>query len=394
MNPSKGLVIIVEDDKTTQGIFDSNFKAIGLDEKLELKMFGSVADFVAFSQTAGEGANIKVLIFDLANTDKEKNDGGTDGEFAISQYIRDNYAKNRVPIFVHSGYLHKFMDFSDKGTVFRKEKTDESVEEIIRLISLMEATGFLYLFSQNGVLENRHPNDLYKVFTSQFRGNELPELLELFKECHGADCAERIVAVFQRMSLRALINDSISAEALSTGKGISAKVNIVEHFYRRTNRDRAGAWTGDIFNKNGEQVYVLTPRCDLANKSADALSAVNLLVCPLRSLTNEEFPLTVAPSGPSNGQIEKIRQATTQHHKLGIKGRVIPPSPFLPEGGKVDFSAPFTIPYATLCADYAYRVTLSDDLANEVAARFGAYLMRPGIAEIDEDELGRFVTPA
>ena len=229
MKPSKGLVILVEDKKETQDTFDSIFRALELNNKLELRMFSSVAECASFTQTA-EISDIKVLIFDLANNDKETDNGGNDSEFAVSQYIHQNYNKNRVPIFVHSGYLHKFPDFSDKGTVFKREKTDESVAEILKLIELMEATGFLYLFSQNGVLENRHADDLYKVFTSQFRGNELPELLQLFQDCHGADCVERINSVFQRMSLRALINESMSSEGLGAGNAAGTKVNVKSTF--------------------------------------------------------------------------------------------------------------------------------------------------------------------
>lgn len=395
MTQNKGLVVLVEDNLDNQQTFDRIFNASGIGDHLNLKIFGTVEAFVNFSQTDEFSNDVRLLIFDLANNVHEENAGGNE-EFAISQYIRDNYNKNRVPIIIHSGYIHKFNEFDHKGTVFKEERSDESVEKIIGLIKLLQETGFLNVFRINGYLENKHPDDLHRVFTSQFRDRELPALLKLLHDCHGSNCLNRVNDIFQRLALRALIGELTASKVDDSDQPDNPKLNVVEHFYRRTNRDSIALWTGDIFSNknNGNRFYILTPRCDLANKGPSALNNLNVLVCPVEEFRASDYPDLQDPAiltpKKAESQRDAINNVAVHHPKLGIGTRFIPKSPFLPTGGRINFSSPQTFEYRVFAEGHDYLVTLSDDFVNEVAARFGAYLMRPGIAEIDIDELQMF----
>lgn len=389
MTQNKGLVILVEDNKDNQDTFRRNFDATGLNQELDLTIFGSVIEFVDFGKTVEFSRNVRVLVFDLANNAQEENTGGSEQEFAISQYIRENYNHNRVPIIIHSGYIHKFNEFNHSGTVFKEERSGESVEKIVQLIELLYRTGFLDVFRQGGYLEQRHPNDLHRVFTSQFRDSELPDLLKLLQDCHGADCQSRVNDVFQRLSLRALINELTAPKADGTGQADNPKVNVVEHFYRRTNLKTIAIWTGDIFvrKESGRRFYVLTPRCDLANKGSVELQEFQVLICPVDNFTVSDYPAIQDSSTVTEKQKKAIDRAVVHHPIHGISTRFIPKSPFLPAGGRVNFSLPQTMGYSQFAELHEYVVTLSDDFVNEIAARFGAYLMRPGIVEVNIDEL-------
>lgn len=394
---SKGIITLVEDDMTLQKALKRNIEDI-VSPDLEVRCFSTVEEFRIFTKT-DEFKLARVLIFDLANTDSE-----LEGDkFSISKYIDENYENNRVPIIIYSGYLEKFPFFNENGTVFKIEKGGDGPRDVRDLVSLMYKTGFLDIFRIDGLLEREHPKHLHEVFTSQFRNKELQEILTLLHSCHGDECAKRVSAVFQRMALRALVNKLNSAELID-GKQVSVEVNLLEHFYRRTNLNAIPVWTGDILEhkSTGERVYVMRPKCDLERASLEKTPELNVLVCPMAAYP---FP-TALPTTSDAKDVENrqklIIDAARHNPAVGYnKLRIIPPSPFYQnsksgkysKGSGVDLSNPMTQTYRALAEDYKYLVTLSDDFVNEIATRFGAFLVRPGIVAIHDEELIMQATP-
>jgi hypothetical protein len=390
---SKRIITVVEDVDEIRNELKASIEH-ALNYTVEVKTFATNTDFEQYQASDEFSQSVRASIFDLANNKNEANPGQS---FSIKEYIEKNYYNFRVPIFIHSAYLRKLPEFNDLGTIFKIAKSPESIDRICELLVLMNDTGFLDVFSPNGELEKRHPQDLHEVFTSQFRKNgaELEEILNLLKTCHqDADkCKERVNAVFQRMALRALVN-KLNSRAMTDNGPDSTRVNILEHFYRRTNIDVAPIWTGDILENtaDGTRVYVMKPKCDLERVNPTEDAGINVLVCPV---IPKKFPTYSSSAGEKKqkGEREAIDSAAKHNPFLGIKTRIIPPSIFYPnegsypEGSAVDLTDPMTLKYGTLAQEYRYLVTLSDDFINEIATRFSSYLVRPGIVEIDPNEL-------
>ena len=383
---SKKIITVVEDVEEIRNELKESIEH-ALEFTVEVKAFANNADFEKYQETEEFGKLIRASIFDLANNQKEVDAPGS--QFSIKEYIEKNYNTVRVPIIIHSAYLHRYPEFNDSGTVFKIEKTSDSIDKICDLLASMHKTDFLEVFSPGGILERQHPEDLHEVFTSQFKANgkELCEILDLLQNCHkDADkCKERVYAIFQRMALRALVN-KLTSRSLDIDE--SVQVNVLEHFYRRTNTAIVPIWTGDILeNKSdGLRVYVLRPKCDLERLNPSTDGEIEVLVCPLKIF---DFPVA---TGDSRNQLDKVSKAAEHNLSYGPSSRAIPPSIFYPKGGKypkgsaVDFARPKTPKYSELVNDYKYLVTLSDDFVNEIATRFGSYLVRPGIVEIDPRE--------
>jgi hypothetical protein len=373
----KKIITLVEDEEYLRTELKKSIEDV-LEDTIEVKCFATGDEFHAYSQTDDFKQLVRASIFDLANTDAEAST--LNKSFSISKYIAENYNNVRAPIIIYSAFVSHFDDFKDYGTVFKIEKSGTSVDELCDLLELMKKTGFLEVFSANGILESRHPQDLHDVFTSQFKGAELKQILTLLHTCHGDECVERVTDVFQRMALRALVNKLNSAQ-LVDGKSAPLHVNVIEHFYRRTNLDITPIWTGDILEHKatGDRVYIMRPKCDLAWITPEDAATLNVLICPILTHTFKS-------------KTKEVGAQLKHNPSLGLKTRIIPPSIFYPKGGKypdgsaVDFANPTALPYLALINDYNYLVTLSDDFINEIATRFGAYLVRPGITDIDPDE--------
>ena len=307
---------------------------------------------------------LRALIIDLAANEKEKEN------FEIAKDIEENYHTLRVPIFIHSAHLDHYQDFTKGGTVFKFEKGAKSAEQIMEIIKLMVDSGFLEIFCTGGRIENKIMRELHHAFTDQFRGDEILQIIKTVKPEPSDTYVERVAAIFERTSLRSLLQSLISAK----NEAEPTIVNPVEHYYRRISFGRYPFWTGDIFaNKDKSRaVYVLNPRCDLAGGGCD-----KVLVCNV----SEDFP-------PDKKRVE--RAITNNPILSGSKYRYLPPTPLF-SGGKVDLSDIFIIDSKDLAENYQYLVSLSDELANEISGKFGAYFLRTGIQEINLDEQMAFL---
>ncbi|NVM64490.1 DNA-binding NarL/FixJ family response regulator [Mucilaginibacter sp. SG538B] len=317
-----------------------------------------------YEKAIGDEANkkrIKCLIMDLSNNKSEDQSKS----FKSIDYINDQYANNRIPIFVHSAYLNTYEGLADRGTVFKVLKTTKSPKEIVDLLKKFYDSGFLDIFSNGGSLENKIMKEVHNSFVEQFKSNEIAQIISSIESAEPADFQARIKEVFERIAIRSVYQNLISTKENSA----AVRVNTIEHYYRRN----AGCaiWTGDIFKnkESNNHVFIATPRCNLANNNFN-----QILVCEVNEVDEKKIAEFKKKDGDS-----KIQRSITDN-LVGEKLRFLPRTPQF-KGGYVDFVNTYTLDPQIITSNYEYVISLVDDLTNDVVRKLSTYLLRGGIAD-------------
>jgi hypothetical protein len=365
-------VLILEDNETVITGFKQQFDDFGLEvETLYSRTYG---EYLAYMDDPAIGDRVKCIVMDLSNNQTE--DEALD--FKSVQYIKEQYLKNRIPIFIHSGYLSHYNDLDDQGTVYKIEKSPASVKKIVEKIKLLHESGFLDIFCKKGRLETNVVNQIHDAFISQFKGDEIEEIIKSIRSANGQNLRNRTTEVFERIALRAVYQNAIS----NILNDEPVKVNSIEHYYRRTNREAMPFWTGDIFEipandeNPSELVVIVTPRCNAANCNYE-----QILICKILSLNGEELQkIRSTKKDSQDGTVgQKNLQKNITDDATGERRRFLPKTPQF-EGGIVDFVKCFSVSVEQF-QSFFYRISLVDDLANDVVRKLANYLLRGGIAD-------------
>ncbi|MFV2015875.1 MAG: hypothetical protein ACC656_10625, partial [Candidatus Heimdallarchaeota archaeon] len=194
-----GSIILFDDEVNTLKSFTQLFSDLKINNELiTCNNLDAYRSTIADETTQ---SNLRALILDLAKDEKE----ALEGKFEIGKDIKQNFNEYRIPIFIHSGNLTYYNDFQDSGTVFKIEKSKDSVEAICTMIKLMEDSGFIELFPQNGKIESTLMIELHESFTKQFKENDIKNIIDSI-EGTPEEKKQRVSEVFMRIAVRALIS--------------------------------------------------------------------------------------------------------------------------------------------------------------------------------------------
>jgi len=326
-------------------------------------------DVEEFNQKVAEHRDsLKAVVFDLLEKEGEIKDYK---KSPFNEAIASTFKQFNVPVFIYSGYLVGFNEFSYNGTVIKIDKGNgDGFKAVADKIQLFHDSGFLDIFCPNGLLEQLLHKELHEAFIRQFSNESDIENIILAVKASGQDITTRIKDIFSRIALRSLVSNLMIDNTVAVGFNESL-INAVEHYIRRLNIVNVPFWTGDVFEKKdkSESLLILTPRCDLATKGKEVLLACRIL--------ETEFS--------KKNAIEFIRDNIKEK-----KFRYLPKTPTF-TGGKIDLSDHVVIPSSIVKSDFEYIISLSDDLTNEILGKFCAYLLRTSIPEVNEKELIEFL---
>lgn len=364
-------VLLLEDDKSIQRGFISLF------EDLEIQLRLIICDTAdEYNKIVSDYANrqeIKAYIFDLAITEEEIKSK----EFESLRFIQENYSYNRAPIFMHSVFIDDIPEYEGEGTIFKIKKSDSSINQISRKIKLFLDTGFLEIFSLNGIIEKKLLNELHNSFVSQFKFNEIEEILNSIISCVPAKIQQRTLEVFERLAVRSLYRQTVDDNTFIHEEINEIQINAIEHYFRRFTKYEF--WTGDVFRRKRDNflAIILTPRCNIANGNIH-----ELIVCGIKPFSSEDLKVFMDKNGA-----EKLRRSLIDDvTRTGERYRFLPRTPQF-EGGNIDFNCCFTIQPKILLHDYERVITISDEMTNEIVRKFTSYLSRFGISNTDIFEL-------
>ena len=323
---------------------------------------------------------IKCIIMDLSNNKEEE----ISLTYKSTTYIQDQYNKNRIPIFIHSGFLENFRDLDDKGTVFKVSKDSKSISKIGRSIQLMYETGFLDIFPIGGTIETKIMAEIHSCFVKQFKKAEIQEIIKSIKESNPKNVKQRTQEIFERIALRAVYQNTIS----NLENKENVRVNAIEHYYRRT--DIHKFWTGDIFknSQTNELLFVATPRCNISNKNFELLLFYKINPIKeddLRNLQSEKLDNTKTNETKGEKQIRKSITDDVSVSTIGERFRFLPKTPQFC-GGYVDCRNWITMTEEKFMESCNYIISLVDDLTNDVIRKAASYLLRGGITDTDYKE--------
>lgn len=361
----KGTILFFDDDTD----FTSQFSELMNESGFKILTFNKIAELRKAMSDQDLMIQTKVLVFDLAN---DKSESGGDKGFAILKDIHANFNTYRIPIFIHSAFANKIEDFEDFGTVWKVEKSGKSLSGIVDTIEILDESGFIESFTPNGLIEQSLMLELHESFVKQFRKGEIEKILDSVKKSDPENFRKRASLIFKRIAIKSLNSKLISPIISNDGS-----VNPIEHFYRRISK--IDFWTGDIWERKDEKdsVVILTPRCDLANGKAKLL-----VVCDIA-----DAKLTL--SGNKEKRLIQLRDHLTDN-LLGKATRYLPTTPLF-EGGIVNLATYHTVSKDDLLENYNYKITLSDELTNEIIGKFAYYFLRTGITTINTEEFDSYL---
>lgn len=376
----KDIILILEDNDPVLEGFKQWYEDASIN--IELVLCKDYSQYEAKINDPKVKNRIKCLVMDLSNNKEEE----ISTTYKSVSYIKQQHKENRIPIFIHSGFLENFSELEDKGTVFKIPKSKESIGVIGNSIKTMHESGFLNIFSHGGTLESKIMSEIHHAFVNQFKGKEIEEIIKSISKASKENIENRTQEVFERIALRAVYQNAIS----NTENKEGVKVNSIEHYYRRT--DMHKVWTGDIFiNKNTsikEMLFVATPRCNLSNRNFE-----KLLFFKINEIREDQKNSFISKKDPhkETGETKggkQLRASITDdvtNPNIGERFRFLPKTPQF-EGGFVDVRNCITISEEDFLFSYDYVISLVDDLTNDVIRKAAAYLLRGGISDTAFDE--------
>lgn len=364
------MILFFDDEKDIRGNFKKEISGQKID--LEVLECDSKTDVREKLKDKKMMSKMKVMVFDLSTSREE----AESGHFEILEDIKNNYSTYAIPIFIHSAFANIVVGYDNLGTLFKVEKTDNSITEIAKKIKLFQDSGFLDIFCEQGSLELEIHKEILKSFKDQFKGNEIEQIIDSIQHANKGNLKTRTKDVFERIAIRSLYQNLISAKRIKESTTIDEiKINNVEHYYRR--KSDFEVWTGDIFeNLNDKsQVIIITPRCDINN----GICKDRFLACSVNELDK-------------NLKAEIVKDCnkflTDNPQKSGIKSRFLIPAPNY-RGGKVDLTDYFFAEKNEFNSEkpkYRYLISLSDELTNEIVRKFASYILRGGISQSEISE--------
>lgn len=372
MNNKNGVVVHLDNDidqvlKPAEQFFvDANFPMTYIPAS-------TIEEFEAVIER--EYSNLKVIIIDLIEKDtKEELENPKSSAFYSS--ISKAFRNINVPIFIYSGHLENFHEFNYNGTVIKIDKGNEKgFKAVTDKIQLLQESGFLEVFCPKGIVESLLMKDLHEAFTRQFlQASEIESIIHSIKEA-GVDLQTRTKEIFSRIAVRSLLSRLMIDKTIEDQTFDEAIISAIELYVRRLNIEKTPIWTGDIFKSvaTDRKIIVLTPRCDLASKGKETI-----LICDI--IQAEDYN-------------KKNALAYIRDNIKDKKFRYLPSTPLF-KGGKVDLSLQSIITKESLKADYQYVISLTDDLTNEILAKFCSYLLRTSIPDVVEKELQSLLNAA
>lgn len=357
---TKSRIIFYDDDIE----FYEAFRKLLDNDSFELITFESFEELRAALHDSNTMENVKVLVFDLARDTKEAEQTR---DFVIIKDIMEKFDQYRIPIIIHSAFALEIEHFSNCGTVWKIEKSSDSIEKVVDIINNLNESGFLEVFTPGGEIEKTLMSELHRNFTEQFREGEIEKIINNIKGgLEFKDSTERIKKVFKRIAIRTLLSELLMPEEQENGNIKEETVNTVEHYFRRNNKILV--WTGDIFKKNDSDnfLFIITPRCNVTRSDS-------ILVCPftLKEIIRKK---------------DKITKMLQGDPTVSGYDRFLPPSPIF-EGGKLSLSKYYMLEKENLVIDYTLFISLSAELTNEILGKFGSYFFRTGITPWDPLEV-------
>jgi hypothetical protein len=357
------MLIVFDDDPKFTAPFKTSLPKMGVNiEVIECNTKEQMRNFLKDKELMKK---VKVLVFDLSASNEE----AESLDFDILTDIQENYESYPIPIFIHSAFANHVEGYNNLGTLFKVPKGPSSIEAILIKIQLFFESGFLDIFCPGGLIEQNLYKEIHKAFLLQFEGDEVGAIIESIKQA-GGDFKLRTKNVFERIAVRALYQNILSAKkSPEEDKVEEIKVNAVEHYYRRTSEFKF--WTGDIFTERdgNKNVVLLTPRCNLSNNKFE-----ELLLCKIKPLEGELFNAFKSEKNLKKGLTDDV---TLMH--IAERYRFLTRTPQF-EGGIVDFNSCFTMKPEEFDQLYKRKISLIDDLTNDIVRKFSTYILRGGVS--------------
>lgn len=362
-------LLIIEDDqaqvnsfKTSIDLFNKENKDFRFDHKIEMNFEKGMK---AISKSYYDTAIIDLKLSPTSET--------AEGNKIIKK-IMDDF---RFPIIVRSAFP-KVLDeeFEEKRSPFLKiyERTDKSIEDILKDIVVLYNTGITRILGEGGLLKEIKKH-LHKIFW-----NHISQSFEDIRDSH-LDTKN----VLMRYILTHLI------EYLSfSGPGLPEKHYPGEmYIIPPMNED---LFTGVLLkDKNaGNQYIILMPACDMVVRKDGAIKAEYITMVQIEETEKNHLKqIRKKIATKSNEEeyikaIEKLNRLLTNSFSLNY--HFLPPVPNF-KGGFINFRKLKSLKPKEIKKQFKVIGKITTPFLKDIIARFSTYYARQGQPEFDMTQI-------
>jgi CheY-like chemotaxis protein len=359
--PSKLRLLIVEDDPTAVKVYEQQIKYFNQKNKIQ------ISKDIRKSQAEGLEA-LKKEDYDAAIIDIKLSSITT--RETGNEIIRKIRADLRFPVRVYTAFDDMDDDLKEESEFYRVYKKSgegaKSVQEIFTELVDIYKTGITNILGKRGTVEGYLKDIFWKHLSDSFRG-----------WIDEAKVQKNIEKVLLRYTLAHIQEYLDKDEAGEFDMYHPAEVYIAKPVNKNIH-------TGLILKKDKDNQYfiVLTPLCDLANKSTKKV------VLALIEEHNMQY-VSDLKKKILNGGKGSIRARTALkdllRNKHSLKYHYLPLVNGV--GGFVNFQKIASLETSEIKANFSHVATVTDKFCKDIIARFSHYYARQGQPNFNYDNL-------
>lgn len=344
-------IIIIEDDKSLQEMYESSIEEFNIENKECEIEYSILANDDEIPQLL-YNHHIDAIIVDLDwGTGSQQNEG--------NKLVKKIYDDCRVPIFIVSGNLQLLEENYDESPIFKKYQRDEViVNDLLNEIADLYKTGYTNVLGNFSEIDKmlskvfwEHMSNVITVWKDQERDFQTQKMLRF--------------AVTR-------INEMLTINTDDNHDDYDA----LEFYIRPAIKE--APFTGDIISYDEKKYIVITAACDMEQGKSDFVVLCQIDFEILENLKNRIKDESKAKK--AEDQLGKyINNAKARYHLL-------PPCKLF-DGGLVDFQIIRSVDKEDFTERASVIASINPAFNKDIQARFSHYYGRQGQPQLNKDNI-------
>lgn len=344
-------IIIVEDDKSLQDMYESSIEEFNIEnEEYKIECFILANDNEIPHLLYNH--HIDAIIVDLDwGTGSQQNEG--------NKLVKKIYDDCRVPIFIVSGNLQLLSVDYDESPIFKKYQRDEViVNNLLNEIADLYKTGYTNVLGNYSAIDKM----LSKVFWDHMSG-----VINSW-ENQGKDSQAKRMLRFAITRINEMLTVNIDDN--------HDDYDALEFYIKPAIKENP--FTGDIISYDGKKYIVITAACDMEQGKSDFV-----VLCQVEFDIIDDLKNRIKDENSSKKAEEQLRiyinNGKPRYHLL-------PPCNLF-TGGLVDFQVVRSVSKKVFTEETSLIASINPAFNKDIQARFSHYYGRQGQPQLNKDNI-------
>lgn len=342
-------IIIVEDDKILQDLYESSIKEFNEDsEKCEIK-YSILENDDKVPQLLYD-QHIDALIVDLDwGTGSQQNEG--------NRLVKKIYNDCRIPIFIVSGNLQLLDEDYDESPIFKKYQRDKvDVYELLKEIEKLYKTGYTNVLGNYSKIDKM----LSKVFWEH-----MSSVITSWENQEQDFQAQRML----RFAVTR-INEMLTVNTDDTYDDYDA----LEFYISPAIKEKP--FTGDIISYDEKKFVVITAACDMEQDKSDYV-----VLCQINCYIIEDLKTRIKEDSKT-----AMKHFTKYVNNAKARYHLLPPCQLF-SGGLIDFQLINSVSQEGFREGASVIASINPVFNKDIQARFSHYYGRQGQPQLNTDNI-------